>query len=107
MCTLQVTLLPFVGYRLVGSCLGQDGKPRTHSLTFGVNEALTPERLPDGACDAYRAEALRCYGPGGPRTLDKPLPWPPHEREDLPPELAERTFFDVSMLGRPRDPTGF
>jgi hypothetical protein len=64
-CTLRLVREPFAGWALSGSC--------GEALFFGVNEVLRPERMPTNACEDFTAQALRAFGPRGPRRLTKEL----------------------------------
>lgn len=61
MCTLRLDPSPPLGQTLHGSC--------GERLLFGVNEILEEPRIPSGACEEFRREALRAFGAGGPRRI--------------------------------------
>lgn len=98
MCIIAATLIPFAGYEITGSC--------GERIMVGVNELITPDRIPDGACPEYRARVLATFSAGGPRTLERPIHWPPRPGEDWPDGMAERLYFHESMIGTPRRPSG-
>jgi hypothetical protein len=97
-CTVISRLVPFSGYALRGSC--------GEAQTVGVNEVLRPEAVPAGACADYSARVLAAFGPGGPRTLDKPISWPRRTGE-WPEGFADIVFVPGEVLGRSRDPYGY
>jgi len=65
MCQLRLTREPMAGWLLEGSC--------GERLLFGANVVLKAVDIPASACEQFRAEALRAFGPRGLRRLtEKP-----------------------------------